>query len=87
VVKPRLLPVTCLLAAATNTFGYGECIQKCRMLRVYKDKLHEAIKLHYELTAAMVHTMTSRVRDFTSQQQQNEKMFAWVSYRQVWRTS
>jgi C4-dicarboxylate-specific signal transduction histidine kinase len=39
-------------------------------------RIHEAIKLHYELTAAMVHTMTSRMRDFTSLQQQNEKMFA-----------
>lgn len=58
------------------TPGYGECVDKCRFFQVPKDKINEAIKLHYELIAALVHTMTSRVRDFTSQQQQNEKMFA-----------
>ncbi|MFD0765706.1 ATP-binding protein [Mucilaginibacter lutimaris] len=60
----------------TVVAGYGECIDKCRGLYVKKDKVQEAIKLHYELTAALVHTMTTRVRDFTSLQQQNEKMFA-----------
>lgn len=59
-----------------TTPGYGECVDKCRFFQVPKDKINEAIKLHYELIAALVHTMTSRVRDFTSQQQQNEKMFA-----------
>jgi signal transduction histidine kinase len=76
VVKEQTITGYLPFSRATNTFGYGECIQKCRMLRVYKDKLQEAIKQHYELTEALVHTMTSRVRDFTSQQQQNEKMFA-----------
>jgi signal transduction histidine kinase len=76
VIKPQAITGYLPFSRATNTFGYGECIEKCRMLRVFKDKIHEGIKLHYELTAAMVHTMTSRVRDFTSQQQQNEKMFA-----------
>jgi signal transduction histidine kinase len=61
---------------AVNTFGYGECIKKARIFRVFKNKINEAIKLHYELTEALVHTMTSRIRDFTSQQQQIEKMFA-----------
>jgi signal transduction histidine kinase len=40
------------------------------------EKIKEATQLHYELTEALVHTMTSRIRDFTSLQQQNEKMFA-----------
>ncbi|MBD1383888.1 cyclic nucleotide-binding domain-containing protein [Mucilaginibacter rigui] len=76
VIKPEAITGYLPFSRATNTFGYGEAIEKCRMFRVAKAKIHEAIKLHYELTAAMVHTMTSRVRDFTSQQQQNEKMFA-----------
>ncbi|OJW12972.1 ATP-binding protein [Mucilaginibacter sp. 44-25] len=61
---------------ATKTPGYTECTKKTRLLSIHKDKMKEAIKLHYELTEAMVHAMTSRVRDFTSLQQQNEKMFA-----------
>jgi len=76
VVKPQAVTGYLPFSRATNTFGYAEAIEKSRLLQIPKDKINEAIKLHYELTAALVHTMTSRVRDFTSQQQQNEKMFA-----------
>ncbi|MES2268798.1 MAG: ATP-binding protein [Bacteroidota bacterium] len=76
VVKPQSVTGYLPYSRATNTFGYGEVVDHCRMLSVPKAKLHEAIKLYYELIAALVHTMTTRVRDFTSQQQQNEKMFA-----------
>jgi signal transduction histidine kinase len=42
------------------------------------DRSHfpEMISHHYELTEAMVHVMTDRVRFFTQQQQQDEKMLA-----------
>ncbi len=40
------------------------------------EKFREMIASHYELTAALVHVMTNRVRNFTSLQQQNEKMMA-----------
>lgn len=76
VIKPQSITGYLPFSRGTNTFGYGEAVEDCRMLRVPKVKLHDAIKLHYELIAALVHTMTTRVRDFTSQQQQNEKMFA-----------
>ena len=76
VVKEQAVTGYLPFSRAVNTFGYGECIKKARIFRVYKDKIQEAIKLHYELTEALVHTMTSRIRDFTSLQQQNEKMFA-----------
>jgi signal transduction histidine kinase len=36
----------------------------------------EMIRHYFELTQAMVHVMTSRVRDFTALEQQNEKMMA-----------
>jgi signal transduction histidine kinase len=39
-------------------------------------RFREMIHAHYELTEALVHQMLSRVRDFTSIQQQNEKMMA-----------
>ena len=38
--------------------------------------MNAGIGKHYELIEAMVHMMLSRVREFTSIQQQNEKMFA-----------
>jgi signal transduction histidine kinase len=40
------------------------------------EKFREMISRFYELTGAMVHVMTNRVRNFTSLQQQNEKMMA-----------
>ncbi|MBD1393226.1 ATP-binding protein [Mucilaginibacter glaciei] len=76
VIKPQAITGYLPFSRAVNTFGYGEVIEKMRMFRVYKPQILEAVKLHYELTEALVHTMTSRIRDFTSQQQQNEKMFA-----------
>lgn len=59
-----------------TTPGFGECVTKARIFRIPAAKIKEATQLYYELTEALVHTMTSRVRDFTSLQQQNEKMFA-----------
>ncbi|MCC8407420.1 GHKL domain-containing protein [Mucilaginibacter sp. UR6-1] len=59
-----------------KVIGYGECVKKMTALMCPAEKMQEAIKLHYELTEALVHIMTNRVRDFTALQQQNEKMMA-----------
>ena len=40
------------------------------------ERIKELIDHYFELTQALVHIMTSRVRDFTALQQQNEKMMA-----------
>ncbi|RYE13302.1 MAG: GHKL domain-containing protein [Sphingobacteriales bacterium] len=40
------------------------------------EKMKEVGKLHYELTEALVHIMTTRVREVTAVLQQNEKMMA-----------
>lgn len=61
---------------ATNSIGYGECLKPTRIFKCTGEKVREATQLHYELIEALVHIMTSRVREFTSLQQQNEKMFA-----------
>ncbi|QJW88379.1 cyclic nucleotide-binding domain-containing protein [Spirosoma taeanense] len=45
-----------------------------RVLRLHRDHVRELAHTHYELTEALVHQMTTRVRDFTRQVQQNEKM-------------
>lgn len=43
---------------------------------LHRDELDEMIRNHYELTACLVHTMTSRVREFTKIATQNEKLMA-----------
>ncbi len=61
---------------ATFTPAFCEAIKKSWVFKCSKEKLIEGFGTHYELIEAMVHMMLSRVREFTSIQQQNEKMFA-----------
>lgn len=56
--------------------GYGSCIQQASVLLIPAEELRKTVGTHYELTEALVHVMTTRVRFFTTQQQQNEKMYA-----------
>jgi signal transduction histidine kinase len=59
-----------------NAMGTGLCLKETRIISCHADILKKEIEQHYELTEALVHIMTSRVRDNTSFQQQNEKMMA-----------
>ncbi|MEO8711574.1 MAG: ATP-binding protein [Parafilimonas sp.] len=61
---------------AINTPAFCEALKRSWVFKCSKDKLKEGFGNHYELIEAMVHMMISRVREFTSIQQQNEKMFA-----------
>lgn len=61
---------------ASLTPGFCEALEKSWVFKCAADKLKPGIGNHYELFEAMVHIMLSRVREFTSIQQQNEKMFA-----------
>jgi signal transduction histidine kinase len=54
--------------------GYGEVKSDAVVLELQKDLFHEMICEHQPLTEALVHLMVSRVRSFTAQQQQNEKL-------------
>ncbi|GAB3896995.1 ATP-binding protein [Spirosoma agri] len=45
-----------------------------RILRLHRDKLRELAQTQYELTEALVHQMTTRVRDFTKLAQQTDKL-------------
>jgi CRP-like cAMP-binding protein len=56
--------------------GYAVAVGELQMLSLPKEKMPELIKNHFELTQALVHVMSNRVRDFTALQQQNEKMMA-----------
>lgn len=61
---------------ATVTPAFCEAIRKSWVFKCTKENLNTGFGKHYELIEAMVHMMVSRVREFTSIQQQNEKMFA-----------
>lgn len=54
----------------------SQAIDKVQVLSFHTEKIREMIKDHFELTQALVHTMTDRVREYTAIQQQNEKMTA-----------
>jgi len=54
----------------------GKVIEKVYVLSLPREKMRELVSRNFELTEALVHIMTTRVRDFTSMQQQNEKMMA-----------
>jgi signal transduction histidine kinase len=66
------LPYSRMKAAVAEGITSGETVIFC----LHKDHFPEMIRTHYELTEALVHHMTDRVRDFTKQQQQNDKIMA-----------
>jgi signal transduction histidine kinase len=56
--------------------GYAQAIGHLQIRSFNTEMIPEMIRNHYELTQALVNIMTTRVRDFTALQQQNEKMMA-----------
>ncbi|WDF53821.1 ATP-binding protein [Mucilaginibacter sp. KACC 22063] len=56
--------------------GYGSCIKDAVVLQVPAEEFKKSVSQRYEIIEALVHVMTTRVRSFTAQQQQNEKMYA-----------
>ncbi|MCO5945831.1 ATP-binding protein [Mucilaginibacter flavidus] len=55
---------------------YMKVRNEARILTFPTERIREMIKDHFELTQALVHVMSNRVREFTAFQQQNEKMMA-----------
>ncbi|MEX0966896.1 MAG: ATP-binding protein [Bacteroidia bacterium] len=56
--------------------GYGMAANGTLILQVSREHIKEMINACHEITEVLVHTMTSRVRDFTWQAMQNEKLAA-----------
>lgn len=56
--------------------AYSIASDDMQILSLHRDKFPEMIREHHSLTAAFVHQMTNRVRDFTTRQQQNEKLIS-----------
>ena len=79
-VISQLVPgtVTGMLPFSRGKIGiaYGVCLETTQLMTFPKELLKELIISHYELTQALVIVMTSRVREFTELEQQNEKMMA-----------
>lgn len=55
---------------------YMKAKNEVRILSFPTDRMREMIRDQFELTQALVHVMSNRVREFTAFQQQNEKMMA-----------
>jgi len=66
------LPYSRGVMATANSQASGEL----EILSFPTDRIREMIKDQFELTQALVHVMSNRVREFTAFQQQNEKMMA-----------
>jgi len=47
-------------------------LRDSQVMRFARERADELIRTHFELTQALVHVMSSRVRDFTALVQQNE---------------
>ncbi|MGB0177599.1 MAG: cyclic nucleotide-binding domain-containing protein, partial [Owenweeksia sp.] len=67
-----LLPYSRLKTAS----GYGQALETTHILSFHRKDMPEMIRECYELTEALVHFMSSRIREFTTFQLQNEKMMA-----------
>ena len=61
---------------ATTALGVGQCTKKTVVLSLAKSKMRDMTTQHYELTEALVHKMTSRTRELTKSNLQNEKLMA-----------
>lgn len=61
---------------ATVTPAFCEALKTSTIFKCPAANIKQGIVQNYELTEALVHIMVNRVREFTSIQQQNEKMFA-----------
>jgi signal transduction histidine kinase len=61
---------------AKNSIALAEARGDTQVLQLSKSLFRDMIHKHPELTEALVHVMTSRVRDFTREQQQTEKLAA-----------
>lgn len=76
ILEPKAITGYLPFSRGKVSTGYAEALEDSQFLFLSREKIPEMIRTHYELSQALVHVMTSRVRDFTALQQQNEKMMA-----------
>lgn len=61
---------------ANEARGFGQVTKAAKVLALDKSKFREMITSQEELTTALVHVMSSRIREFTKNEQLNDKMMA-----------
>jgi signal transduction histidine kinase len=66
------LPYSRMKTAGGEGFAVGDTV----LFFLHRDLFPELVSHCYEITEVLVHNMTDRVRDFTKQQQQNDKMMS-----------
>jgi signal transduction histidine kinase len=67
-----LLPFSRMVEAT----AYGQATEDTQVLSFHRKHFRELIREHYELTEVLVHEMNSRIRSFTTLQQQNDRMLS-----------
>lgn len=60
----------------TEARGYCQADEPSKVLALHRDHFPEMIRDHHELTSALVHQMTNRVRSFTRSRLQDEKLLS-----------
>lgn len=61
---------------ATVARGFAQVTKPTTILALAKSEFREMITDHEELTTALVHSMSTRIREFTKNEQLNDKMMA-----------
>lgn len=56
--------------------AYGTALEPTRILAVHKDHFTEMVSVSYELVQTLVGVMSSRIREFSQQASQNEKLMS-----------
>ena len=76
ILEPRSVSGALPFSRSTHATVYAAALKDTSIMTLPVEKFREMVTRHYELTAALVHVMSDRVRNFTTLQQQNEKMMA-----------
>ncbi|MEM6523166.1 MAG: ATP-binding protein [Bacteroidota bacterium] len=76
IIEPKTISGTLPYSRAIAASGYAEALTESHVLVLGKEHFKTMIREHEELTTALVHNMSSRIRSFTRLQQQNDKMMA-----------
>ncbi|MTI23236.1 GHKL domain-containing protein [Fulvivirga sp. RKSG066] len=74
--EPKTITGTLPYSRASTAGGYAEAKGASQVVSLSKSYFKTMIHEHEELTTALVHIMSSRIRQFTKLQQQNDKMMA-----------
>ncbi|HVS97814.1 MAG TPA: ATP-binding protein [Puia sp.] len=75
-LEPRAVSGALPFSRSVNATVHATALKDTSILMLPTEKFREMVARHYELTEALVHVMTDRVRNFTTLQQQNDKMMA-----------